>query len=48
MASDEELAEVFAEPGNAYPFGFDACVRTIVDSAVYGQEWLLFSPCCPG
>jgi len=48
MASDEELAETFgAEPGNAYPFGFDESVRIIVDPAVYEQEWLLFSPCRP-
>lgn len=49
MASDEDLADTFgAAPGNAYPFGFDACVRAIVDLAVDGQEWLLFSPCRPG
>lgn len=48
MASDEELAEKFgAEPGNAYPFGFDADVRIIVDPAVFEQEWMLFSPCRP-
>jgi prolyl-tRNA editing enzyme YbaK/EbsC (Cys-tRNA(Pro) deacylase) len=48
MASDDELAATFgAEPGNAYPFGFDAGVRIIVDPAVYEQEWALFSPCRP-
>jgi prolyl-tRNA editing enzyme YbaK/EbsC (Cys-tRNA(Pro) deacylase) len=48
MATDEELAEGFgAEPGNAYPFGFDAGVRIMVDPAVFEQEGLLFSPCRP-
>lgn len=48
MATAEELEEGFgAEPGNAYPFGFDAGVRIMVDPAVFEQEWLLFSPCRP-
>ena len=45
LASAEELRAHFgAEPGNAYPFGFAANVRILVDPALYEQEWLLFSP----
>lgn len=48
MATDGELEEHFgAQPGNAYPFGFGADVRILVDPDVYEQEWLLFSPCRP-
>ncbi|HWV23352.1 MAG TPA: YbaK/EbsC family protein [Thermomicrobiales bacterium] len=44
MANAEELDGKFgAEPGNAYPFGFDADVQIIVDPAVFEQEWLLLS-----
>ena len=45
LATPKELRRHFgAEPGNAYPFGFDAAVRIIVDPVVYAEEWLLFSP----
>jgi Ala-tRNA(Pro) deacylase len=45
LASAEELAEQFgAEPGCAYPFGFDSVVPIFVDPAIYGVEWFLFSP----
>jgi Ala-tRNA(Pro) deacylase len=44
----EELAERFAaEPGAAYPFGFDQDVRIFVDPAVYGEEWVLMSAVLP-
>jgi Ala-tRNA(Pro) deacylase len=44
----EELAERFAaEPGAAYPFGFDADVRIYVDPAVYAEEWVLMSAVLP-
>ncbi|MCX6733716.1 MAG: hypothetical protein NTX63_02790 [Candidatus Peregrinibacteria bacterium] len=45
LASKEELLEHFgAEPGCAYPFGFDAVYDLFVDPAVFKQEWFLFSP----
>ncbi len=45
LATPDELrTHLAAEPGNAYPFGFDSSVRIIVDPAVYAEEWLLFSP----
>ena len=48
MATADELrAESGAEPGNAYPFGFDARVRILVDPAIYREEWVLFSPALP-
>ncbi len=48
LATPEELREHFgAEPGCAYPFGFEADVRVFVDSTIYGEEWLLFSPGLP-
>lgn len=44
LATAEELREEFgAEPGNAYPFGFDPSVQVLVDPAVFEQEWILFS-----
>ncbi len=48
LATPDELRRHFgAEPGNAYPFGFDSSVRIIVDPVVYAEEWLLFSPALP-
>lgn len=45
LASKEELLEFFgAEPGCAYPFGFDESIPIYVDPLIYAQEWLLFSP----
>ena len=40
-----ELKEYFgAEPGCAYPFGFDESIKIYVDPTIYDQEWFLFSP----
>lgn len=48
FASDELLASRFAaEPGAAYPFGFDEDVAIYVDPAVYGEEWVLMSAVLP-
>lgn len=48
LASAEELQEHFgAQPGCAYPFGFDEKYAIYVDPVVYEQEWLVFSPCLP-
>ncbi|OGY12424.1 MAG: hypothetical protein A3A58_03125 [Candidatus Blackburnbacteria bacterium RIFCSPLOWO2_01_FULL_41_27] len=48
LATAEELKEYFgAEPGCAYPFGFDPQHNVYIDPAVYEQEWLLFSPVLP-
>ncbi|MGC4105196.1 MAG: YbaK/EbsC family protein [Thermomicrobiales bacterium] len=48
LVSDDELREHFgAEPGNAYPLGFDAAIPIYVDPEVFVQEWLLFSPAVP-
>jgi Ala-tRNA(Pro) deacylase len=48
MVTDEELRTHFgAEPGTAYPLGFDAGIPVCVDPEVFGQEWLLFSPAVP-
>ena len=48
LSTPEELKEYFgAEPGCAYPFGFDSNVRIFVDPRIYSQEWLLFSPVFP-
>lgn len=48
LASAEELREHFgAEPGCAYPFGFDAQYTIYVDPQIYSHEWLLFSPVLP-
>lgn len=48
LATPEELKEYFgAEPGCAYPFGFDSQYNIYIDPKVYEQEWLLFSPVLP-
>lgn len=48
ILGDEELWSRFAaEPGTAYPFGFDEEVRIYVDSAIYDEEWLLLSLVLP-
>lgn len=48
LASKEELKEQFgAEPGCAYPFGFDSNVDIYIDPQIYDQEWFLFSPAVP-
>ena len=48
LAKPEELQEYFgAEPGCAYPFGFDEQYTIYVDPAIYEQEWFLFSACLP-
>jgi len=48
LASPEELKEYFgAEPGCAYPFGFDKNIDIFVDPEIYKVEWFLFSPIFP-
>lgn len=48
LATPEELKEHFgAEPGCAYPFGFDKQYDIYVDPKIYEQEWFLFSPVVP-
>lgn len=48
LATPEELKEFFgAEPGCAYPFGFDKKYAVFVDPKIYEQEWFLFSPVLP-
>jgi len=48
LATAEELQEYFgAQPGCAYPFGFDQKYTIYVDPIVYEQEWMVFSPCLP-
>ncbi|HCI05522.1 MAG: YbaK/prolyl-tRNA synthetase associated region [Parcubacteria group bacterium GW2011_GWC1_45_9] len=48
LATPEELKEYFgAEPGCAYPFGFDKQYRIFVDPKIYEQDWFLFSPVLP-
>jgi Ala-tRNA(Pro) deacylase len=48
LATPDELMENFgAEPGCAYPFGFDQNFNIFVDPKIYEQEWLLFSPLYP-
>jgi prolyl-tRNA editing enzyme YbaK/EbsC (Cys-tRNA(Pro) deacylase) len=48
LSTPEELSEYFgATPGCAYPFGFDARYDIYVDSKMYQQEWMLFSPVFP-
>lgn len=48
LATKEELFEFFgAEPGCAYPFGFEQNIPIYIDPSVYEQEWLLFSPLLP-
>jgi len=45
LASKEELKDHFdAEPGCAYPFGFESIIPIYVDPQIYAQEWFLFSP----
>lgn len=48
ILGDEELWSRFAaEPGAAYPFGFDDDVRIYVDPDIYDKEWLLLSLVLP-
>jgi Ala-tRNA(Pro) deacylase len=48
IVGDEELMARFAaEPGAAYPFGFDEDVPIYVDPAVFNEEWLLLSAVLP-
>lgn len=48
LATPEELKEYFgAEPGCAYPFGFDKNIEIFVDPSIYEVEWFLFSPLYP-
>lgn len=48
LATPEELKEYFgAEPGCAYPFGFENNYDVYVDPQIYEQEWFLFSPVLP-
>jgi Ala-tRNA(Pro) deacylase len=48
LALAEELKEYFgAQPGCAYPFGFDLKYEIFVDPVIYEQEWFLFSPVLP-
>lgn len=48
LANPEELKEYFgAEPGCAYPFGFDKSIDIFVDPKIYEVEWFLFSPLYP-
>jgi len=45
LANPDELKESFgAEPGCAYPFGFDKSISIFIDPNVYNQDWFLFSP----
>lgn len=48
LATPEELKEYFgAEPGCAYPFGFDKKIDIYTDPEIFKQEWFLFSPVFP-
>jgi len=48
LATTDELEEYFgAEPGCAYPFGFNSLYNIYVDPKIYDQEWFLFSPVLP-
>ncbi len=48
LATAQELQEYFgAQPGCAYPFGFDQQFNIYIDPNIYEQEWLLFSPILP-
>lgn len=48
LANPEELKEYFgAEPGCAYPFGFEKNVDIFVDPEIYKKDWFLFSPLFP-
>lgn len=48
LATPEELKNNFgAEPGCAYPFGFDKSIPIFVDPKIYEDDWFLFSPLYP-
>lgn len=48
LVTDDDLREHFgAEPGNAYPLGFDSAIPVAVDPEVFAQEWVVFSPAVP-
>ena len=48
LAKPEELKEYFgAEPGCAYPFGFDEGIKIECRNTVYFPEWFLISPLFP-
>lgn len=48
LATAEELKENFAaEPGCAYPFGFDKVVDIFVDPKIFEEDWMLFSAVLP-
>jgi Ala-tRNA(Pro) deacylase len=48
LSTPEELREFFgAQPGCAYPFGFDDIYPVYLDPEIYQQDWLLFSPVVP-
>lgn len=48
LAIPEELMDNFgAQPGCAYPFGFDSKFKIYIDPAIYDQKWFLFSPLFP-
>ena len=48
IVSNEELWERFAaEPGAAYPFGFDEGVLIYADPDVFREEWVLMSLVLP-
>jgi len=48
LLKDDELRErMGAEPGNAFPFGFEEAIPIYVDPDVYDEEWLLLSPAIP-
>lgn len=48
LALPEELMDNFgAQPGCAYPFGFDQKFKIYIDPVIYDQEWFLFSPLYP-
>lgn len=48
LATPGELKDFFgADPGCAYPFGFNDQYNIYVDPVIYEQEWLLFSPVYP-
>jgi hypothetical protein len=48
LVTPEDLKEVFgAEPGCAYPFGFDTNIPIYIDPIIFDQEWFLFSPVFP-
>lgn len=48
LATPEELKEHFgAEPGCAYPFGFDSSVDIYIDPKIYDEDWILFSAVLP-